>query len=199
MKAISIILISLLVFGCNTKTDKNEDNQSLELKKGKLTKFKFSEFQIEKSRLGPIKIGMSIKDAENQFSGLTRKKDQAINFGFGGGSPAYLYYLNNEIVFGLIPKLGTDEILSIITVHPELKTLNGLNPKSTVKQIFEKYPDMMVYKNLMNGWEYFNDEEMDWTFVFITNGKNQIGVYPRTEKFSEPKKLATKSSWLTIK
>jgi hypothetical protein len=199
MKVILPILIALLIFGCNMKTEKNKDFSSLKLEKEKLTEFKFSDFQIKKGRLGPIEIGMRIKDAENQFNGLTKKKDEAINFGFSGGSPAYLYYLNNEIVFGLILKLETDEILSIIAVHADLKTLNGLNPKSTVNQLIEKYPDMMVNNSLMNDWEYFNDEEMNWTFVFMTNDKNQIGVYPDIDNPSKPKKLTAKSDWLTIK
>ncbi|SDG65043.1 hypothetical protein [Psychroflexus sediminis] len=202
MKIISTILIALLIFGCNTKTEKNKNNSSIQLEKEnqneKQTEFKFSDYQIKKGKLGPIEIGMNIMDAENQFNGLSKKKDEAINFGFGGGSPAYLYYSNDEIIFGLIPKLGTDEILSIIAVHPELKTMNGLNPKSTVNQLLEKYPDMLINKSLMNDWEFSNDNAMNWTFVFMADEKNQIGVYPDIDNPSEPKKLTTKSDWLTI-
>jgi len=85
---------------------------------------------------------MTIEEAENQFSGLSRKEDEAVNFGFGGGSPAYLYYSGEELIFGLIPKLDSDTLLFIIVAHKNLKTQNGLNPNSSVEEILKIHPKM---------------------------------------------------------
>jgi len=188
MRILYTVLIGFLVFGCKTTAEKtsNETPVNAELATerpaekptSKSIDFQFSEFKIMKHQLGSIKIGMTIKEAENQFYGLTKKVNEAVNFGFGGGSPAYLYYSGDKIVFGLIPSLGTDTLLFIIAAHKNLETTNGLNPNSTVKELLEKYPDLWVNQDLMNSWEYFQDSENGWDFVFMTDEQTQIGEYP---------------------
>jgi len=207
MKIIWVVLVGLLMFSCNTITEKNSSETKIELETEKpsekltseSTEFPFSDFKIMKGQLGAIKLGMTIQEAENQFNGLTKKEDEAVNFGFGGGSPAYLYYLKNEIVFGLIPSLGTDSLLFIIAAHKNLQTTNRLNPNSTVKELLNKYPDLMINQDLMNSWEYFQDIENGWDFVFMTDTQTEIGEYPELEKPSRPKRLTTKTDWITIR
>lgn len=199
----------LLFFGCNTTTKKTNDKAEIDTKLetekptkkpiSESTDFQFSKFKIMKGQLGPIKIGMTIKEAESQFDGLTKKEDEAANFGLGGGSPAYLYYSGDEIVFGLIPSLGTDTLLLIIAFNKNLETTNGLNPNSTVKELLEKYPNLIVNKDLMNGWEHFKDTENDWDFIFITNEQTQIGEYSDLDNPSKPKRLTTKIDWIEIR
>jgi len=198
---------TLLLFNCSTKNEKkiNEPKKEIKTEKylkkqvGKSIDFEFSKFKIMKGSLGPVKVGMTIRKAEEQFSGLIKKEDEAFNFGFDGGGPAYLYYLGDEILFGLIPGLETDKILFIIAAHNSLRTTNGLNPNSTVKDLIEKYPSLMVSQDLMNGWEFFNDNENNWGFVFMTNEQTEIGEYPVIETPSKPKKMTTKTDWITIK
>lgn len=207
MRIFWTVLVGFLIFSCNTTPEKNSNETKVELEAEKpveksnseSTEFEFSDFKIMNGQLGPIKIGMTVQEAENQFDGLTKKEDEAVNFGFGGGSPAYLYYSGDEIVFGLIPSLGTDTLLFIIAAHKNLETTNGLNPNSTVKDLLEKYPDLMVNQDLMNGWEYFKDTANGWDFVFMTDEKTQIGEYPELEVPSIPKRLTTKTDWITIR
>ncbi|MEY3086050.1 MAG: hypothetical protein RL037_2285, partial [Bacteroidota bacterium] len=103
------LFIGLLLFGCNstTKTENNTTSPDSTIENQSDNSFYFDEFNISKSQLGNIKIGMTIEDAERQFAGLSRKVDVATKFGLGGGSRAYLYYSGDELIFGLIPKLST--------------------------------------------------------------------------------------------
>lgn len=207
MRILLIVLVGLLIFSCDTTTEKinNETEVTLETKKtveksnSESTEFEFSDFRIMNGQLGSIKIGMTIQEAESQFNGLTKKEDEAVNFGFGGGSPAYLYYSGDEILFGLIPSLGTDTLLFIIAAHKKLQTTNGLNPNSTVKELLREYPDLMVNQDLMNSWEYFQDTTNGWDFVFMTDDQTEIGEYPDLVNPSKPKRLTTKTSWITIR
>lgn len=209
MRILWTVLVGFLIFSCNSTTEKNSNEKvigsELQTKKpdekliSESTNFQPSEFKIKKAKLGPIKIGMTIKEAENQFDGLIKKEDVAVNFGLGGGSPAYLYYSGDKLVFGLIPSLDTDTILSIIAVNKNLETTNGLNPNSTVKELLDKYPDLIVNRDLMNGWEYFQDQENGWDFVFMTNEESQIGEYPDLDNPSKPKRLTTKTDWIEIR
>ena len=203
MKHILTLFIGLLLFGCNltTKTENNKNQSDLTTEKEteQTIQFDFDKFKILKGQLGAIKIGMTIAEAEMQFSGLTKKTDEATNFGFGGGSPAYLYYSGDELIFGLIPKLDTDTLLFIIAANKKLQTTNGLNPKATVSELIQKYPDLTVEQDLMNSWEFYQDETNGWDFIFMTDEKTQIGEYPELEVPSKPKRLTTKTDWITIR
>ena len=202
MKHILTFLIGLYLFGCNsTKTENNQTEtvSTNEKKSEQSVNFDFDNFKILKGQLGEIKIGMTIREAEMQFSGLTKKTDEATNFGFGGGSPAYLYYSGDELLFGLIPKLETDTLLFIIAAHKNLQTTNRLNPNSTVEELLKKYPDMTVQQDLMNSWEFFQDFKNGWDFIFMTDEQTEIGEYPELEVPSKPKRLTTKTDWITIR
>ncbi|WP_132795870.1 hypothetical protein [Tenacibaculum skagerrakense] len=160
--------------------------------------FDYDKFEIKKGQLGEIKIGMTISEAEQKFDGLRKEVGQATDFGFGGGSPAYLYYDKDDVVFGLIPALDTEILLFIIVASPRLTTINGLNPNSTVKEISKQYPKVKVYQNLMNSWEEISDTSNNWDFVFMTNEKT-VGDYPDLENPSELKNMDIKADWITIK
>ncbi|MCF1753358.1 hypothetical protein [Mariniradius sediminis] len=203
MKRISTFLIGLFLFGCNstTRTENNEAGtvSTNEKKSEQSVDIDFDNFKIRKGQLGEIKIGMTITEAEKQFTGLKKKTDEATNFGFGGGSPAYLYYLGDELLFGLIPRLETDTLLLIIAAHKNLLTTNGLNPNSTVEDLIEKYPDLTVNQDLMSGGEFFQDKTNNWAFVFRTNKQTEIGDYPELEVPSKPKQLTTHTDWIVIR
>lgn len=203
MKQLSTLLIGLLLFSCNSTT-KSENNENkvdsiIREQSEKTDDFQFDKFKILNGQLGEIKIGMTIKEAELQFTGLTKKTDEAVSFGFGGGSPTYLYYSGDELIFGLIPKLGTDTLLFIIAAHKSLQTTNGLNPNSTIAELIQKYPDLTVQQDLMNSGEFYQDKNNGWDFIFMTDEKTQIGEYPELEVPSKPKRLMTKANWITIR
>ena len=203
MKQPLTLLIGLLLFGCNsTTTSENNKNtaDSIVIEQFKKTdNFQFDKFKILNGQLGEIKIGMTIKEAELQFTGLTKNTDEAVSFGFGGGSPAYLYYSGDELIFGLIPKLGTDTLLFIIAAHKSLQTTNGLNPNSTIGELVQKYPDLTVQQDLMNNREFYQDKNNGWDFIFMTDEKTQIGEYPELEIPSKPKRLMTEANWISIR
>lgn len=159
----------------------------------------FKSFKIKKERLGKITIGMTLPEAEQHLSGFRKEVSEASLFGFGGGSPAYLYYWEDEIVLGLIPKLDTDTLLFIIAAHPKLRTTNGLSPKSSVKELLEPYPNFMVIQDLMNEWEFFQDKKNGWDFIFMTDKKTEIGEYQMFDKPSKPVRLDIRSDWITIR
>ena len=159
----------------------------------------FNTFKIKKECLGKIKIGMSLAEAEQHLSGFRKEVSEAVLFGFGGGSPAYLYYWKDEIVLGLIPKLDTDTLLYLVAAHPKLRTTNGLKPTSSVKELLQQYPDLMVTQDLMNEWEFFQDEKNGWDFIFMTDKETEIGEYQDLYQPAVPKRLNTKSDWITIR
>lgn len=207
MKNLITLMIGTFLIGCNP-TIKTE-NQTINQDQTETTlttdssKFDFSDYIIKNGQLGNIKIGMTIEEAENKFEGLTMKIDIAENFGFGGGSPAYLYYKAEDLIFALIPKLENDTLLFIIAIHKDLHTTNGLNPNSTIKDLISIYPDMTVNWDIMNHWEYIVDEKNNWNFIFWTDENSQVGEYPEP-KFervvpSKPKRLTTKADWIVIK
>lgn len=160
--------------------------------------FNYDDFKIQKNQLGAIKIRMTISEAEQKINGLRKEVQMATDFGYGGGSPAYLYYDKNDLVFALIPTLNTDTILFIIAVSPQLITTNELDPNSTVEDIAEKYPDISVHQDLMNGWEYIFDVTNNWEFVFHT-AEETIGNYPKLEVPSALINMDIKANWITIK
>lgn len=201
MKQLLTLLFGILLFGCNstTKTCNNESQTELTTETEQTVQFDFDKFKILKGQLGGIKIGMTIKEAEKQFAGLTKKVDEATNFGFGGGSPAYLYYSGDKLIFGLIPKLDTDTLLFIIAAHKKLQTTNGLNPNSTVDELIQKYPDLTVQQDLMNEWEFFQDTKNEWDYIFMTDDKTETGKYKDLETPSKAMRLTTKTDWITIR
>jgi len=158
----------------------------------------YHKFKIQKGQLGEVKLGMTISEAEKKLSGLRKEIGEATNFGYGGGSPAYLYYDKEELILGLIPKLDTDIVFLIVAVSPKLNTTNGLTPASTVEDISNKYPRIKVNQNLMNSWEEIWDTNNNWEFVFMTEDKT-VGEYPELELPSELKNMDIKTDWITIK
>jgi len=173
-------------------------SQSTHLVQSEDSTFDYDEYEIKKGQLGEIKIGMTISEAEQKFKGLRKEVGQATDFGYGGGSPAYLYYDQENIAFVLIPTLNTDTILIIIAASPKLKTTNGLSPNSTVMEISKKYPGIKVNQDLMNGWEYISDTTNNWNFVFMTD-ETTVGDYPELEVPSDLKNLDIKADWITIR
>lgn len=159
----------------------------------------FSKFKIKKGQLGKIKIGMTLVEAEKHLSGFRKEVNEAVVFGFGGGSPAYLYYWKDEIVLGLIPKLDTDTLLYMIAAHPKLRTTNGLNPKSSVKELLKQYSGLTVRRDFMNEWEFFQDEKNGWDFIFMTDKETEVGEYIKDDMPAKPKRLNTKTDWITIR
>lgn len=201
---LSLIILIILQFSCKDKTEKqletwNNRVQEVKAETKRTNEFDFGKFQISKGQVGAIKVGMNINDAEKLLNHLTKKEAEAYDFGFDGGGKAYLYSLGNEIVLGLIPKMDSEEILAIVAISENLKTTNGLNPKSTVAQIQKTYPTLKINQNLMMDWEFIEDQKDNWYFVFMTDETNQIGEYNDLETSSTPKRTDIKSDWITIK
>ncbi len=149
--------------------------------------------------MGEIKIGMNIKEAEKLIANLTKSETEAYDFGFDGGGNASIYSLGNEPILALVPKRDSKEILAIIAISQTLKTNNGLNPISSVKEIIEKYPTMKIDHNLMMNWESMFDYVNNWKFVFNTDENKRIGEYKENDVQSKPKAVDTKMDWIAIK
>lgn len=179
------------------KLEKKINKTETQKKKTKI--FEFEKFKITKGKIGNIKIGMNIIDAEKEIFELTKKQAEAFDFGFDGGGKAYIYSFKNEPILALIPKRDSKEIFAIIALNKNLKTENGLNPKSKISEIQNKYPSIKINQDLMMDWEYIFDKKNNWDFVFMTNGKNRIGEYQKSEMPAKPKKAESKMDWITIK
>ena len=201
---ITLILLIILQLSCKNDTEKqikpsNIGNQKVESQKKKTKGFDFEAFKISKGQIGDIKVGMNIYDAEKKLNGLAKKEAEAYDFGFDGGGKAYIYLLENEPVLALVPKRDSEEILVIIALSKNLKTNNGLNPKSKVTEIQEKHPNIEINQDLMMSWEFMSEEKNNWDFVFMTDDNNRIGEYKEIEVPTKPKRTEAKMDWITIK
>ncbi|MFB9079485.1 hypothetical protein ACFFLS_06330 [Flavobacterium procerum] len=206
---LSFLIVFLLMISCNEKTEKQtevlnkvpekETVQKTEFQAKKTSKFDFEKFTIEKGKIGNITIGMTMNEAETFLKNLNKTEAEAYDFGFDGGGKAYLYSFEGEFVLALIPKRDADEILAIVALSENLKTINGLHPKSSIQGIKKLYPKIQINQNLMMGWEDIYDEKNDWEFVFMTTEENRIGTYNDFETPSVPKKMNAKSEWITIR
>lgn len=54
-------------------------------------------------------------------------------------------------------------------------------------------------KDLMNEWEFYQDEKNGWDFIFMTDKETEIGEYQDLDQPAAPKRLSTKSDWITIR
>lgn len=172
--------------------------QAVKLQQVNSVDFDFKNFEIQKNQLGQIKIGTTISEAEKHFEGLDKKEVDAFSFGFDGGGLAYLYYANDEPVFGLIPKLGNDTVLCIIAVHQNLQTTNGLHPNALVSELLQKYPKMMIELDVMNMWSFFEDDKNECRFVFDQLQEPDYGNQADIESPMKPTDLTMQSNWIAI-
>lgn len=206
MKWLVLIFVGISIVQCQSPSNSNIVQPAkgvgkfrvVKLQKVNSVSFDFKNFEIQKNQLGQIKIGTTIKEAEEQFNGLDKKEVDAFCFGFDGGGSAYLYYANNEPVFGLIPKRGIDTVLCIIALHKNLETTNGLHPNALVSELLQKYPKMMIELDVMNMWNFFEDEKNEWRFVFEQLQEPDEGNQADLETPMKPKDLSMQSNWIAI-
>jgi hypothetical protein len=201
---LTLVILIILQLSCKNDTEKqikpsNSGTHKVESQKKKTKEFDFEAFKISKGQIGEIKVGMNIYDAEKKLNELTKKEAEAYDFGYDGGGKAYIYSLENEPILALVPKRDSEEILVIIALSKNLKTNNGLNPKSKVTEIQEKYPNIEINQDLMMSWEFMSEEKNNWDFVFMTEENNRIGEYKEIEVPTKPKRTDTKMDWITIK
>lgn len=187
---LKLTLLSLLFFliSCKKNPEKNSEK----------VQFNFDKFKIEKGKVGTVKIGMKLSEAEKEINGLSKNTCEASDFGFDGGGKAYIYSLKNAPVLALVPEFNSETIKSIIALNPKLKTKNGLNPNSTVNDILEEYPKLEVYQSTMMEWEYIDIEENNWYFVFQTDKTNLIGKYKKSNVPSKPIRRDVKMDWIEV-
>ena len=201
---LTLLFLITLQLSCKNDNEKqietwNNQIQKVETQEIKTNTFEFEKFKISKGKIGDIKIGMNIIDAEKMLNGLTKEEAEAYDFGFDGGGKAYIYSLENEPILALVPKRDSEEIFVIIALNKNLKTNNGLIPKSKISEIQNKYPNIEINQDLMMDWEYMYDEKNNWNFVFMTEENNRIGEYKEIEMPTEPKRTETKMDWIAIK
>lgn len=202
-------LLLCLAFGlmfCNEPAKKIEPkpdpkftkpDEQKPLENGKLVAFE--DFVIDKGRLGPIKIGMTIAEAEQHLAGLTRQDVSSHDFGLDGDSDAYMYSKGEEPILALIPGMINDTIIGIAAIHKNLKTSNGLTANARVEDLLKTYPGIEVIFNQLFFWEDMYDIDKQWNFVFMTEEHNRIGKYPDFEEKSEPLRKDIKADWILIR
>lgn len=203
-KKLLFLILILLQFSCKDNSEKQAEIWNKRIQEAKvlaktIKKFDFEKFQISNGKVGEIKIGMTISEAEKLIEPLTKKEETAYDFGYDGGGKAFLYSLKNEPVIALVPKRDSQEILAVIALNKNLKTENGLNPKSTVAEIQEKYLDIKVEVDLIMDSEFMMDKKNNLKFDFFTNESNRIGEYTDLEIPVKPVRTNIKADWITIK
>lgn len=161
--------------------------------------FNFGNFIIQKHRVGNVRIGMTLSQADKLIKGLDKQEEEALSFGYDGGSKAVFYYIDDELVFAFIPKLDTDTIMCIIAAHPELKTINGLTASATVGEISKKYTAVYIHFDEMSESEIFYDINNEWDFVFLTEEGERIGKYTEIDKPYKALYFDIPCDWIVVK
>lgn len=159
---------------------------------------KFENWQIEKKKLGPISIGMTIRQVDSILYDLSKQEGVALDFGFGGGSPAFIYSLDTIPMLAVVQSLNNKKVFAIVAINSIFKTNSGLHPQMSVSQLLESYPLMNFYLDDMNGWEFCTDDIQKWTFMFCTTSQTQIGKYFSPDKPSKAKKNIATNTWIII-
>tara|TARA_B100000508_G_scaffold138562_1_gene134931 strand:- start:1578 stop:2153 length:576 start_codon:yes stop_codon:yes gene_type:complete len=147
----------------------------------------YQDFKISKGRLGEIRIGQPIDNAENYLQEFRRELDEAWLFGYGGGGSIYLYYDNEKPILGLIPKRGTDTVKAIIVISEKFKNDKGLSTSLTFEDLKQLYPETEINLNEKYGWEWSVYKDEYFHVVFMTNEDNRIGQYT-FDKYGIPTK-----------
>lgn len=158
----------------------------------------FQDWYIQKKSIGPVQIGMTIRQVDSLLYNFQKQTAVALDFGFGGGSPAYVYSMDSVPVIAIVQALNSKRVFALIAISDLLKTKNGLYPQMTVEQLLDVYPQMKFYQDYMNGWEYADDEFNQWSFIFITDDANQIGIYKQPDQPSSAKRTTAKNAWITV-
>ena len=203
---IKLTLLVLIILQLSCKNDSEKHNKTgkdqiqkieIETQKKKTITFEFEKFKISKGEIGDIKIGMNIIDAEKELDNLTKEEADAYSFGFDGGGNAYIYSFKNQPILALVPNY-LEKIIAIIALNKNLRTNNGLNPKSKISEIQSKYPNIEIHLDEMMDWEGMYDEKNKWGFIFMTEENNRIGKYKDIYMPTVPIRTETKMNWILI-
>lgn len=207
MKATLLLCLILGLASCYKPTKKvelkqgpifTEPEQVKPLEKGKTVAFE--DFLVDKGRLGPITIGMTIEEAEQHLAGLIRQDVSSLDFGLDGDSEAYMYSKGEEPILALIPAMDNDTIVGIAAIHKKLKTSNGLSANAKVQDLLKIYPGIEVHISQIFDWEEMWDTDNQWSFVFMTEVHDRIGKYPTgLEETAKPLRKGIKADWILIK
>ena len=193
MNHLLILLITFLLFvSCDRKKENNESKPEI-----LISDHDFDKFIIAPHSIGPVKIGMTMHEAEHQLRSFERRRFSSNDLGFDGASPAVIYCYNNEPILAAISSMYSDTVTFLVAYHQKLKTANGLHPKMTIKDLLISYPDLKIHMDQKNGWEVADDTINNWSFISVTDKKTMIGEYKDSET-SKPKNLMTKVDWITI-
>jgi hypothetical protein len=196
LREISSILLFLIMASCALKSKNSSDKKPTPFKFS--TELNFEDFIVTKGKLGDIKVGMKISTIQNLLSKFEERELEAYDFGFDGGGIAKMYFYQKEPIFALVPAYETDLIIAIVGLHENLIFKSKVRIGMTVKKVLNHYPNGIIEKNLMMGWEEIYDLENDFILVFKTDENNQIGKYKDFDTPSKPINLKPKLTWITI-
>lgn len=198
---IIIAFCFLTLLSCGKDKEKETQPNTIETpekENGEVELYDFSKFEIGKASLGPVKVGMTIKKAEEYLSDFKKQEAEAYDFGFDGGGKSYIYNYKGKPVLALLPYGESDSILAIVAIDKNLRTTKGLHPGMTAGALLPLYPNVKFHLNHMMEWEEVFDDVNGWTIVFSTDDKNRIGEYKDMNTPSLPKKLEVPGNWITI-
>ncbi|MCO5234083.1 MAG: hypothetical protein M9888_10165 [Chitinophagales bacterium] len=156
-------------------------------------------WMIRKKAVGPITIGMEINKVDSLMVHFQKQKASSEDFGFSGGSPAYIYSIDSIPIIAIIQSLNSKKVFAIIVLSEYLKSESGIFPSINVENLLTYYPQMKFYKDEFNDWECSEDLNNQWIFVFITNKSDQIGVYKYPDQLVSAKNTIAKNSWIIVR
>ena len=132
----------VLLFACTSVSNNTTEVPSTKVTTEK-PKVDYRDFVITKDAVGPLKLGEKksvIKDKMSSYS--SKAVEQGIVFGCGYGPAERIMYLNSKKEPILILEFEDPDfpgsnhtLLSIIVMHPDIKTKEGINNGMTVKDL----------------------------------------------------------------
>ena len=148
--------------------------------------FSLGEWIVKSNAIGPITIGSSLSSISGYLKTFQLRQMPSYELGFDGEEMMDVYFFKGEMAFALMFNEENRLLSSIIVLHKDLKTSNGIGVGSTASEIIKACPDTEFLMNLMMGTEYCESKNCGFTFEFsesvcdYDNGEDMPGKPVRT-------------------
>ena len=111
--------------------------------------------QQNRNLLKIVKVGMTVEEMKGTLEGYSFMEEPIANYGIDGESFGISVYYNNEKLFFVWTKYGSDKIHEIVILSSEIEIDGIIKVGSTLKEYLNVNPNAKIELNPINEeWEY---------------------------------------------
>lgn len=127
------------------------------------------------SQDGMVCIGMDLETLKSKYPNAAFNSVAMYSYGYDSDETGIEIILNGDVYFFVNVNIK-NKITGISFVSPTFE-FNGISTETTIGDIFNKYPESILYIDLISDWEYIYIKEEAILLNFQTNESNRIGIY----------------------